>query len=177
MNQQNVFKHQIHTIWMVRFRRFYLKVYRHENVQRIEWKRNVTFALSFHFHFNGEMCFSVNHLISQISSLRRILPFFKWFDLFCCHLIGTSLGLVQALIPSMILRFTMGFVCMSMVNISFVLAVEMVTGKWSTIIGILDLLPIPLSYMLIAGIAYVTRNWRDLQLIVSSPWFGLLLFW
>lgn len=90
---------------------------------------------------------------------------------------GTALGMVESLTWYMALRFTMGFVSMSMVNISFVLAVEMVTGKWSTIIGILDLLPIPLSYMIIAGIAYVARNWRVLQLIVSSPWFGLLLFW
>lgn len=77
----------------------------------------------------------------------------------------------------MILRFIMGFVSMSIVNISFVLAVEMVTGKWSTIVGILDLLPIPVSYMAIAGIAYLTRNWRDLQLAISAPWFGLLIFW
>lgn len=77
----------------------------------------------------------------------------------------------------MILRFALGFVSMSIVNISFVLTVEMVTGKWSSIIGTLDLLPLPLAYIAIAGIAYVTRNWRHLQLIVSIPWFGFLLFW
>lgn len=87
------------------------------------------------------------------------------------------MGVVQSLLPYMILRFALGFVSMSIVNISFVLTVEMVTGKWSSIIGTLDLLPLPLAYILIAGIAYVTRNWRHLQLIVSIPWFGFLLFW
>lgn len=79
--------------------------------------------------------------------------------------------------PYMILRFALGFVSMSIVNISFVLTVEMVTGKWSSIIGTLDILPLPVAYIIIAGIAYETRNWRNLQFIVSLPWFGLLLFW
>lgn len=90
---------------------------------------------------------------------------------------GTTLGTLEALIPYMILRFCLGFVSMSIVNISFVLTVEMVTGKWSSIIGTLDILPLPLAYIVIAGLAYVTRNWRHLQFIVSLPWFGLLLFW
>lgn len=90
---------------------------------------------------------------------------------------GTALGLVQTLLPYMILRFALGFVSMSIVNISFVLTVEMVTGKWSSIIGTLDLLPLPMAYIVIAGLAYITRNWRHLQLVVSIPWFALLLFW
>lgn len=77
----------------------------------------------------------------------------------------------------MILRFALGLVSMSIVNISFVLTVEMVTGKWSSIIGTLDLLPLPIAYIIIAGLAYTTRDWRQLQFIVSTPWFGLLLFW
>lgn len=85
--------------------------------------------------------------------------------------------MVKALMPYMILRFALGFVSMSIVNISFVLTVEMVTGKWSSIIGTLDLLPLPIAYITIAGLAYITRNWRNLQLIVSVPWFGLLFFW
>lgn len=93
------------------------------------------------------------------------------------NILGTALGVVKMLTPYMILRFALGFVSMSIVNISFVLTVEMVTGKWSSIIGTLDLLPLPIAYIIIAGIAYVTRNWRNLQFIVSVPWFGLLLFW
>lgn len=90
---------------------------------------------------------------------------------------GTTLGTMKTLMPYMILRFALGFVSMSIVNISFVLTVEMVTGKWSSIIGTLDILPLPLAYIIIAGLAYVTRNWRHLQFVVSLPWFGLLLFW
>lgn len=99
------------------------------------------------------------------------------FLIWYCYTQGTALGIVQTLMPYMILRFALGFVSMSIVNISFVLTVEMVTGKWSSIIGTLDLLPLPIAYIIIAGIAYVTRNWRHLQFIVSIPWFGLLLFW
>lgn len=90
---------------------------------------------------------------------------------------GTSIGFIQSLVPYMIMRFALGFVSMSIVNISFVLTVEMVTGKWSNIIGTLDLLPLPLAYILISVIAYFTRNWRNLQFIISVPWFALLLFW
>lgn len=99
------------------------------------------------------------------------------FDSLFVFISGTIIAFTYSLTLFMVLRFIIGFTSISVVNISFVLVVELVSGKWTTIIGILDLLPLPLSYLLITGLAYVTRNWRTLQLIISSPFFGLLLTW
>lgn len=77
----------------------------------------------------------------------------------------------------MTLRFIIGFASMGVSNISFVLVVELVSGKWRTIIGILDIFPVAISYILIAGIAYVWRDWQQIQLIISVPWLSLLFLW
>lgn len=77
----------------------------------------------------------------------------------------------------MVLRAIVGFASMSVVNISFVLVVELVSGKWRTIIGILNILPVAIAYMLMAFIAYFIRDWRTIQLVISIPGFFLLLIW
>lgn len=77
----------------------------------------------------------------------------------------------------MVLRFVIGFACMSVTVISFVLVVELVSGKWRTVIGILNILPVAISYMLAAGIAYVTFDWRVMQFAITAPTFILILMW
>lgn len=77
----------------------------------------------------------------------------------------------------MILRFIIGFASISVVNIGFVLVVELVSGKWVTIVGILAIVPMPVSYVIISGIAYLAQNWRRLQMVISSPWILLICFW
>lgn len=77
----------------------------------------------------------------------------------------------------MALRFVIGFACMSVTVISFVLVVELVSGKWRTVIGILNILPVAISYMLAAGIAYVTFDWRVMQFAITTPTFILILMW
>ena len=42
----------------------------------------------------------------------------------------------------MIGRVIIGFASMAVVVVSFVLCVELVSGKWRTIIGILNILPV-----------------------------------
>lgn len=77
----------------------------------------------------------------------------------------------------MILRFIIGFASMSIVVVSFVLVVELVSGKWRTIIGILNILPVAIAYIITAGIAYFAYDWRTIQLSVTLPCFCLLLIW
>ncbi|XP_050437931.1 organic cation transporter protein-like isoform X2 [Adelges cooleyi] len=93
-----------------------------------------------------------------------------------------TLGIMVALCPwfemYLALRFVLGFVCVSIVFSGFVLCMELVGGKWLTIAGVLYLLPVPLSYIIISGIAYVCRGWRLLQWCVTLPAvFFLVLHW
>jgi len=55
-----------------------------------------------------------------------------------------------------------------------VAGMELVGGKWRTISGVSYLFPVPLSYIMIAGIAYFVRGWSQLQLAITLP--SVLLF-
>jgi len=54
---------------------------------------------------------------------------------------------------------------------------ELVGGIWRTIAGVSYLFPVSLSYIAIAGIAYLVRDWRDLQLAITLPASLLLVFY
>lgn len=59
-----------------------------------------------------------------------------------------------------------------------IIGMELVGGKWLTIAGVLYLLPVPMSYIIISGIAYICRGWRLLQWCVTLPAvFFLVLHW
>ncbi|XP_003247823.1 organic cation transporter protein isoform X1 [Acyrthosiphon pisum] len=93
-----------------------------------------------------------------------------------------ALGILVAICPwfefYLVLRFILGFVCVSIVFSGFVLCMELVGGKWLTIAGVLYLLPVPMSYIIISGIAYICRGWRLLQWCVTLPAvFFLVLHW
>lgn len=77
----------------------------------------------------------------------------------------------------MALRIILGFASMGVTMVSFVLVVELVSGKWRTIIGVLDILPVAISYILIAGIAFAVPLWRELQLVITVPWIAFLFAW
>lgn len=77
----------------------------------------------------------------------------------------------------MVMRIILGFASMGVTMVSFVLVVELVSGKWRTIIGVLDILPVAVSYILIAGIAYMVPHWRELQLVITLPWISYLFAW
>lgn len=77
----------------------------------------------------------------------------------------------------MMLRVVIGFVSMSVVVVSFVLCIELVSGKWRTIIGILNIFPVAIAYIICAGISYYTYNWRTMQFVISSPTLLLLCIW
>lgn len=71
----------------------------------------------------------------------------------------------------------LGFSSMAVMMISFVLLVELVSGTWRTVIGILAILPVACAYVLMAGIAYMSPDWRTTQLVISVPWFAMLSLW
>jgi MFS family permease len=77
----------------------------------------------------------------------------------------------------MLLRVIIGFCSMAVVVVSFVLCVELVSGKWRTIIGIMNIFPVAIAYILCAAISYFTYNWRTMQFVISLPTFFLLCLW
>lgn len=78
----------------------------------------------------------------------------------------------------MFFRVVIGFCSMAVVVVSFVLCVELVSGKWRTIIGILNIFPVAIAYILCAGISYLTRdNWRTMQFVIATPTLLLLCLW
>jgi len=88
---------------------------------------------------------------------------------------GTGIALAPWLWLVMVLRFFLGWACVSVVFSSFVLCMEVVGGgRWRTLAGVSFHYPVPLGYLSVAVIAYFLRDWRHLQLAVSLP--GLLLY-
>ncbi|XP_034486301.1 organic cation transporter protein isoform X2 [Drosophila innubila] len=90
---------------------------------------------------------------------------------------GGILAFSTSVAMFMSLRVIIGFASMTVTVVSFVLVVELVSGKWRTIIGILNILPVAISYVLSSGIAYLIRDWRTLQLVISCPWLIMLSIW
>jgi MFS transporter, OCT family, solute carrier family 22 (organic cation transporter), member 4/5 len=77
----------------------------------------------------------------------------------------------------MTLRFFIGFCSMAVTVVSFVLVIELVSGKYRTIIGIVNIIPVAISYILSAGIHYVAVDWRPMQLYITSPGYVLVFVW
>eukprot|EP00099_Drosophila_melanogaster_P002087 NP_001097813.1 uncharacterized protein Dmel_CG8925, isoform B [Drosophila melanogaster] len=90
---------------------------------------------------------------------------------------GGILAFSTSVAMFMSLRVIIGFASMTVTVVSFVLVVELVSGKWRTVIGILNILPVAISYVLSAGLAYLIRDWRHLQLAISWPWLIMLSIW
>ncbi|KAE8750371.1 hypothetical protein FOCC_FOCC002930 [Frankliniella occidentalis] len=99
----------------------------------------------------------LSSLIAQVL-FGTIIAFNPWFEMHC------------------ILRFCLGFISVGIVFSGFVLCMEVVGGKWRTISGVSYLFPVPLSYIMIAGIAYMVRGWRAIQLAITLPAILLLSF-
>lgn len=99
----------------------------------------------------------LSSLIAQIM-FGTLIAFNPWFEAHC------------------VLRFLLGFISVGIVFSGFVLCMEVVGGKWRTISGVSYLFPVPLSYIMIAGIAYLVRGWRAIQLAITLPAVLLLSF-
>ncbi|XP_022216006.2 organic cation transporter protein [Drosophila obscura] len=90
---------------------------------------------------------------------------------------GGILAFSTSVAMFMSLRVIIGFASMTVTVVSFVLVVELVSGKWRTIIGILNILPVAITYVLSSGLAYIIRDWRILQQVISWPWLIMLIMW
>ncbi|KAL1464997.1 hypothetical protein WDU94_004595 [Cyamophila willieti] len=91
------------------------------------------------------------------------------------------LGVLVAVSPwfelFLVVRFFLGFFCVSIVFSGFVLCMELVGGKWLTIMGVMYLFPVPVGYIAISGIAYYSHNWRLLQWVITVPTVLFLTLW
>ncbi|KAJ8959922.1 hypothetical protein NQ314_006124 [Rhamnusium bicolor] len=92
-------------------------------------------------------------------------------------LLGTAIAFSPWFLMYAILRAALGFISVSVVFSGFVLSIELVGGHWRTVAGISYLFPVSLSYITIAGIAWLLREWRHLQLAISLPGFLFLGLW
>ncbi|EDW15654.2 organic cation transporter protein isoform X1 [Drosophila mojavensis] len=128
-----------------------------------------------------EMCFLIGAAAGAVLSGWISDRFGRRHTLMSFVLIQTVFGGILAFSTSvamfMSLRVIIGFASMTVTVVSFVLVVELVSGKWRTIIGILNILPVAVSYVLSSGIAYLIRDWRTLQLVISWPWLVMLSIW
>lgn len=105
-----------------------------------------------------------------------ILLLYYYFNTICLFL-GISIAFSPWFIMYATLRALLGFISVSVVFSGFCLAIELVGGKWRTVAGISYLYPVSISYMTIAGIAYLVRDWRSLQLAISLPGILFLGLW
>ncbi|XP_065351033.1 solute carrier family 22 member 6-like [Cloeon dipterum] len=87
-------------------------------------------------------------------------------------LISTTIAFAPTLLVYNVLRFALGWSCVSVIITSFVLCMESVADR--TMAGILFHVTVPLGYLTLAGLAFLLRNWRHLQLAITFP--TLLLY-
>ncbi|XP_053694419.1 organic cation transporter protein isoform X2 [Sabethes cyaneus] len=90
---------------------------------------------------------------------------------------GIALYFVDSLEILLILRALLGLVSVSVTYAGLILAIEYVDGKWRTIAGMYNLFPLPVSYIMISGIAYLTQDHRKLQLCIGLPGVLLCFLW
>ncbi|XP_037947935.1 organic cation transporter protein isoform X2 [Teleopsis dalmanni] len=101
--------------------------------------------------------------------------------LFISAVLQTTFGLALYFVTSfelyLTLRALLGLVSVSVTYSALILAIECVDGKWRTIAGMYNLFPLPISYMLISGIAYLTQDYQRLQLCIGIPGIFLCFLW
>lgn len=90
---------------------------------------------------------------------------------------GIALYFAESFEFYLVLRTLLGLVSVSVTYAGLILAIEYVDGKWRTIAGMYNLFPLPLSYMMISGIAYLTQDYKLLQLVIAIPGVFLCFLW
>ncbi|XP_068189109.1 solute carrier family 22 member 6-B [Antennarius striatus] len=92
----------------------------------------------------------------------------------------TVFGVAVAFAPNftiyVILRFIVGSTISGVIINAFVLGTEWTCTKKRMLAGIITDYAFGLGYMLLAGIAYLIRDWRKLQLAISTPGFLLIFY-
>ncbi|KAK2921307.1 hypothetical protein Q8A73_000792 [Channa argus] len=92
----------------------------------------------------------------------------------------TVFGVAVAFAPNfpiyVILRFIVGTTISGVIINAFVLGTEWTCTKRRMLAGIITDYAFGLGYMLLAGVAYLIRDWRKLQLVISAPGFLLIFY-
>ncbi|XP_061597026.1 solute carrier family 22 member 13 [Cololabis saira] len=92
----------------------------------------------------------------------------------------TVFGVAVAFAPNfpvyVILRFAVGATISGVIINAFVLGTEWTCTKRRMLAGIITDYAFGLGYMLLAGVAYLIRDWRKLQLAISAPGFLLIFY-
>ncbi|XP_060949301.1 solute carrier family 22 member 13 [Limanda limanda] len=92
----------------------------------------------------------------------------------------TVFGVAVAFAPNflvyVILRFLVGTTISGVIINAFVLGTEWTCTKRRMLAGIITDYAFGLGYMLLAGLAYLIRDWRKLQLAISAPGFLLIFY-
>ncbi|KAK9693113.1 Sugar transporter [Popillia japonica] len=92
--------------------------------------------------------------------------------LIICIILQFIFGIASAVSPMYYIflssRFLLALANGGTVIISFVLCMEVVSGKWRTIIPILYQIPFGIGNTIMATLAYFIKEWRELQLVLSS---------
>ncbi|GLV31842.1 uncharacterized protein CBL_07602 [Carabus blaptoides fortunei] len=101
--------------------------------------------------------------------------------LMICLAVQAFAGVLTAFAPTywllLLARFVTAFANAGTMVASFVICMEVVGGKWRTIIPILYQIPFGIGNSVMAGIAYWIRDWRELQLILSLLSALYLIYW
>lgn len=99
--------------------------------------------------------------------------------LFCCLTSGV-LGLGCAFSPTFptycILRFLLSASLTTVQINTFILLLEGTSSKWQPKILMIFGLSVSLGQALLGGLAYIFRDWRELQLVVTVPYVILFFF-
>ncbi|KAM8840598.1 solute carrier family 22 member 13-like isoform 2-T2 [Spinachia spinachia] len=100
--------------------------------------------------------------------------------LLLCIALQTVLGVSVAFAPNfpvyVILRFSVGTTVSGVIINAFVLGTEWTCTRRRMLAGIFTDYAFGLGYMLLAGVAYLIRDWRKLQFAISAPGFLLIFY-
>ncbi|XP_061714196.1 solute carrier family 22 member 6-like isoform X2 [Cydia pomonella] len=95
--------------------------------------------------------------------------------------IQTLMSYAASFVPSywmfLVCRFILALASGGVGIISFVLVIEVVGGKWRTIIPVLYQLPFGLGNPVMTGLAYWLRDWRKLQFALSTLSALFISYW
>jgi OCT family organic cation transporter-like MFS transporter 4/5 len=90
-----------------------------------------------------------------------------------CGVIGAISAAMPTVESFVALRFLQGLTAIGVFTNAFVWSMEVVGGKWQTIIGIGCEAPWVVSWFLLALVAYILPNWRHMLLACMIPAIGL----
>ncbi|XP_067674285.1 organic cation transporter protein-like isoform X1 [Haliotis asinina] len=90
---------------------------------------------------------------------------------------GLGLAWAPNFIVYCVIRFVNGFAMGGVFPITFVMSVEMVGPSKRALIGISIEYFFALGFVVLAGMAYLIRDWRYLDIAVSAPSALFLLYW